>query len=77
MHMSAVQISKHCLFTLVLSDLITDQMFSDIAKQQAGIQEEIGFQITNFNYNVSIIPNRTKLHLGDICFDGLSVLHKN
>lgn len=77
MHMSAVQISKHYLFTLILSDLSTDQIFSDIAKQQAGIREEIGFQITDFNYNVSIISNRTKLHLGDVCFDGLSVLYKN
>ena len=52
-------------------------MFSDIAKQQAGIliQEEIGFQITDFDYNVSVIPSRTKLHLGDVCFDGHSVLH--
>lgn len=54
-------------------DLSTDQMFIDVAKQQAGIQDEMGFQITNFTYNVGIIPNRTKLHLGDVCFDGLSV----
>ena len=52
-------------------------MFSDIAKQQAGIliREEIGFQITDFDYTVSVIPSRIKLHLGDVCFDGLSVLH--
>ena len=50
-------------------------MFSDIAKQQAGIQlpPEMRFQIADFNYNVSIVANRTKVHLEDICFEGLSV----
>lgn len=75
-----------CYITVLLTklsiiiplDLSTDEMFSDIAKQQAGIQtrDEMDFQITNFRYNISIIPNRTKLHLGNVCFNGLSV-HKD
>jgi CDP-diglyceride synthetase len=71
-HTSAV-CSVLLINVIVLLDLSTDQMFSDIARQQAGLRNEMGFQITDFNYSVSVIPNRTKLHLGDVCFDGLSV----
>lgn len=54
-------------------ELSTNQMFRDIAKQQAGIQHEMDFQITDFSYNVSIIANLTTAHLEDVCFEGLSV----
>ena len=57
---------------IVPLDLSADEIFRDIAEQQAG-RHGMGFQIADFNYNVGIIPNRTKIHLGDVCFDGLSV----
>lgn len=59
------------LITMPL-DLSADEIFRDIAEQQAG-RHGMGFQITDFNYNVGIIPNRTKIHLGDVCFEGFSV----
>ena len=60
------------LFIIMPLDLSANEIFRDIAEQQAG-RHGMGFQITDFNYNVSIIPIRTKLHLGDVCFDGHSV----
>ena len=48
-----------------------------MAKEQAGIQQDEEFRITDFNYNVDVVSNLMKEHLNNITFNGLSVSNLN
>ena len=67
----AVQIGVLLIHLLPL-ELGTDEVNTK-AREQAGLQGDMDFQITDFNYNVSIVTNLIKMHLEPSCIEGLSV----
>ena len=48
-----------------------------MAKEQAGIQQDEEFRITDFKYNVDVVSKLMKEHLNNITFNGLSVSNLN
>ena len=57
-------------------ELNNNQTVNDRAKEQAGTQNN-DFEISNFNYNVSIVADLMRKYLEDTSFDGVSVYRQD
>ena len=54
-----------------------NQSLKEAAKEQAGLNQNKKFQITDFNYNVDIVTELLKKYLSSINFTGESVHNIN
>lgn len=63
----------YCLLNYRPSELNTNEEMNRKAREQAGIENGNRFKLSDFSYNVSVVPNLTKAYLENICFDGKSV----
>ena len=58
---------------MLLLELSANQSLKEVAKEQAGLNQDADFQITDFNYNVDTVTRVLMKHLNDINFIGASV----
>ena len=54
-----------------------NETLNNLAKEQAGVQNEnnLEFEITDFNYNVDVVANLLKKHIEDTNYVGVSVYY--
>ena len=58
---------------MLLLELNANQSLKEVAKEQAGLNQDADFQITDFNYNVDTVTKVLMKHLNNINFIGASV----
>lgn len=71
--MATIYSKTPIIITPLYTELNSNLSLNDIARKQAGIHDD--FEITDFQYNVGIIPKLIKNSFEDISFTGLSVIN--